>query len=50
MDLVDEESSTPDVPEFSVAALTCSADRTVFTEDDHDDAWISTDTTVEIRR
>ncbi len=50
MDLVDEESSAPDLPEFSVAALTCSADRTVFTEDDNDDAWISTDTTVDVRR
>lgn len=50
MDVEDADHQEFDAPEFSVAALTCSADRTVFTEDDHDDAWISTDTTVEVRR
>lgn len=29
-----------------VTALECSPERTVFTEDGNDDAWISTDTTV----
>lgn len=45
-----EERDHPDVPEFSVAALSCSPDRTVFTEDDNDDGWIATDTTVVVRR
>lgn len=43
-------TDAPDTPDFSVAALSCSAERTVFTEDDNDDAWISTNTTVEVER
>lgn len=50
MDATDAESPAPDTPDFSVAVVTCSPDRTVFTEDDNDDAWISTDTTVDISR
>lgn len=33
-----------------ITALRCSPERTVFTEDDNDDGWISTDTTVDIER
>lgn len=33
-----------------ITALRCSPDRTVFTEDDNDDGWISTDTTVDVER
>lgn len=50
MEAKDPDEARISEPEFSVAALTCSADRMVFTEDDNDDGWISTDTTAEIRR
>jgi hypothetical protein len=50
MDAEDVDRPDPEHTEFSVAALTCSADRTVFTEDDNDDAWIATDTTVDVTR
>lgn len=33
-----------------ITAVRCSADRTVFTEEDNFDGWISTDTTVAVRR
>jgi len=33
-----------------ISALRCSPERTVFTEDDNDDGWISTDTTVDVER
>lgn len=41
----------PEDPESTrsrVSALECSPERTVFTEEGNDDAWISTDTTVEL--
>jgi hypothetical protein len=43
----EDEASTPDE---SVAALQSSPDRTVFTEADNPDGWISTDHTVELER
>lgn len=33
-----------------ITAVRCSPDRTVFTEDDNFGGWISTDTTVDVRR
>jgi len=33
-----------------ISALRCSPERTVFTEDDNDDGWISTDTTADVER
>lgn len=36
--------------EFAVSALRTTPNRTIFTEDDNDDAWISTDLTVDLRR
>jgi hypothetical protein len=48
----DESESSPDddgtVP--CITAVQCSPERTVFTEEDNDDGWISTDTTVDIER
>ncbi|MFB6222009.1 MAG: hypothetical protein ABEH90_11290 [Halolamina sp.] len=33
-----------------ITAVRCSPERTVFTEDDNDDGWISTDTTVDVEQ
>lgn len=33
-----------------ITAVRCSPDRTVFTVDDNNNGWISTDTTVDIER
>jgi hypothetical protein len=48
------QDSTEDVGEreeyLRIRALQSSPSRTVFTEDDNSDGWISTDLTVEIER
>lgn len=45
----DREDEVP-APDESVAALQSSPDRTVFTESDNPDGWISTDHTVDVER
>jgi hypothetical protein len=44
----DERAAAHD--EVQVTALRSSPERTVFTEDDNSDGWISTDVTVDIER
>lgn len=50
------ESDSPALPAGDddslpcITAVRCSPERTVFTEEDNDDGWISTDTTVDIER
>lgn len=41
-------ASDEDLP--CITAVECSPERTVFTEDDNNDGWISTDTTVGVER
>ncbi|MFB6127578.1 MAG: hypothetical protein ABEJ79_09850 [Halolamina sp.] len=53
-DAADEDDAPDELPESEppvpVTAVRTSTDRTVFTEDDNDDAWIATDLTVELER
>ena len=54
LDAAAESDGREEPPEsplpVTVSALRTSTDRTVFTEDDNDDAWIATDLTVELER
>ena len=45
-----EDEHAVEHDEVQVTALRSSPERTVFTEDDNSDGWISTDVTVDVER
>jgi hypothetical protein len=46
----DASLTDPPEPEFTVSALQSKPGRLVFTENGNTDAWIATDTTVDVER
>lgn len=45
-----EDEHAEEHDEVQVTAIRSSPDRTVFTEDENSDGWISTDVTVDVER
>jgi hypothetical protein len=50
MAVTQDREDEPPAAEDSVAAFQSSPDRTVFTESNNPDGWISTDVTVDVER
>lgn len=49
-DAVRVDAKTPEGPDVDVTVHNSSPDRTIFTEEGNNDAWIATDLTVSLER